>query len=43
VAHLEEAKRLTQRAEKSFFARRRIIEQAIAEQEKARRELVEHS
>jgi hypothetical protein len=43
VAHLDEAKRLTQRAEKSFFARRRIIERAVVEQKKARSELVEHS
>ncbi len=43
VAHLEEARRLIQRAERSFFVLRRIIEQAIVEQKKARSELVEQS
>src|SRR5574341_370222 len=43
VAHLEEARRLIQRAEKSFFVLRRIIEQAIVEQKKARSELAEQS
>jgi mono/diheme cytochrome c family protein len=39
--HLEEARRLTRKAARSFFQRGRLIRRAIEEQEKARDELVE--
>ncbi len=41
VAHLREARRLTEKAARSLFFRNRLTIQAIEEQEKARAELVE--
>jgi hypothetical protein len=41
VAHLKEARRLTEKATGSFFSRHKLARQAIGEQEKARAELVE--
>lgn len=41
VSHLEEARRLTRKAARSFFQRGRLIRKAIEQQEKARDELVE--
>ncbi len=41
VRHLTEAKRLTQKAARSFFFRGRLVRQAVKEQQKARAELAE--
>ncbi len=41
VFHLEEARRLTRKAARSFFQRGRLTREAIEQQEKARDELVE--
>ncbi len=43
VAHLREARRLTERAADSLFRRNRLVRDAIAAQERARAELVEES
>jgi len=43
VAHLKEARRLTQKAIDSFFFRQKILREAILEQQKARQQLVESS
>lgn len=41
VAHLQKAKRLTDRALQHFLGRRRLVERAVREQRLARRELIE--
>ena len=41
VAHLQEAKKLTRRAARSWFFRVRLTEEAIREQQKARAQMVE--
>ena len=43
VAHLKEARRLTQKAIHSYFFRQKILREAILEQRKARQQLVESS
>ncbi len=41
VAHLQKAKKLTEKARHHFFGRRRLVERAVREQQLARRELIE--
>jgi hypothetical protein len=43
VAHLKEARRLTQKAIDSYFFRQKILREAISEQQKARQQLAETS
>ena len=43
VAHLKEARRLTQKAIHSYFFRQKFLREAILEQQKARQQLVESS
>ncbi len=43
VAHLKEARRLTEKAIHSYFFRQKILREAILEQQKARQQLIESS